>query len=1375
MKRLLAVILVAAMLMTMVVMPASAWSGEEQAENITLATEQCPCGCGLQVDAVQWKPWDVNVNGAPAAGHYYLPEDYQQTQQHTIMAGDHVVIDLRGKTLTTTNYGRLFLVYGNLYVMDSVGGGRMCSKTSGGAYGGVVMVAMNETADPTFALHSGTLTVDSDNKSSRNGGLISVGAGCHFKMYGGMILGGSTTERGGAIHANSIRSNVEILGGSIINCSADVSGGAIFSYGTTTLKNCRISGGIAKLSGGNIYQEGGSLTVENAVIEHGIANATDNGGGNIFVQGGCQVSIKNSTIRNGYAAANGGNLYLGKGTQRLENVNISSGVAAGKGANLYQTGEASVTIVGGQIADVVGSTCPHCKQTVTWTEAGETLSGHCYLTGAKNITAAYTITGDVVLDLRGNNITSSERAFKIEAGATLTVLDTVGGATVKGSGVANEAGGVIYNEGTLNIYGGNYIYTAGKTVTSGGVIYTTGNTNIHGGMFDGSAFSNTATTALGGVLHMSDGAKTFTMTAGHALGAKIYAGSTFCFGQKNTVNITGGSFLGGTATNSGANLRFNGASGSIGDATIQNALISGGDATTSAGTLYLNYFNASMENCLVRDGKTSGYGGNISLGTRASLDVTDCFISGGTASRGGNLYAASYLSGATFTDCTITGGQATATTGGNILINHGNIRINGGEISHGTAKTSGGNVYTNGGNYDHNDAKDDGFHVYASQKGKPIITTGKAGTTGGNIYTCGITVLDAAFISNGSATTKGKDIYYANGSVAYNLTVGAGLTGNISLGVSDANFTGSEVVNTTAVDFAGKLFLENKDGQSITVMDGKLVLGNIAVVATDGKTQWVMDMAAAQAAYEEGGYIQIFADTAMTLTKDCAVDLNGKTLTVTGDYTLYGMDSSGDDYTVGTGKAILNGNTKTDIHTTVYDGREYIAIVEGDTATYHRLGMRLTDVTLRPSSCGVYYKASWDCDSQLAALVDVYGIALSVYNQPDENFRNDKNVVKVDYDGADFVSGEKKTGVAINNIMKKDLSSVSNQARGQMPIYASAYLQLTDGTKLMSRNADYSLKTAMELLDNMISEDPTHYRRHTSNARAFYETWKKNGMNNWSFTNIPTPEEDDVIDILMIGSSFCYYYVEELYGLAEAAGVKMRVCNVYYSGCTMNQHYNWWIGNESKYQFFVTDGNGRKQYSNVSLEYCLAQGDWDVISLQESSSAIRKVGLEAYLANTAVYTDALIPYLKSEFPNAVFYWHQPWAYQIGYDRNGYQMTSREQQTQDTQTQKELALAICEKYDVPRVNTGEAWQIIREGGYDNLCARLAVGNGVGDYYHDGDIGGGQYLNACVWFEILTGQSCIGNTYRPNYALKESLIPTLQEAAHQAVENLNAEQH
>ena len=270
------------------------------------------------------------------------------------------------------------------------------------------------------------------------------------------------------------------------------------------------------------------------------------------------------------------------------------------------------------------------------------------------------------------------------------------------------------------------------------------------------------------------------------------------------------------------------------------------------------------------------------------------------------------------------------------------------------------------------------------------------------------------------------------------------------------------------------------------------------------------------------------------------------------------------------------------------------------------------------------------------------------------------------------------------------------------------------------------------------------------------------------------PTQDDELNILMIGNSLCYYYVEELYGMLTTAGYKnVNVCNVYYSGCPLESHWKWWKSGEANYEYFTTNADGRNKIQPANLEYCMQQHNWDLITLQESSSKVRSSGGAApHLALTRQYLTDLWGYIKEQYPMSRHAWQQTWAYQIGYDRSGYKMESIAQQNLDTLAMEDYAIAVCKEYELERINSGRAWQIVREGGYDNLCARLSVNAGEGDYYHDGDIGGGQYLNACVWFECITGQSCIGNSYRPDYQLDEALISKLQEAAHQAVASMNA---
>ena len=294
------------------------------------------------------------------------------------------------------------------------------------------------------------------------------------------------------------------------------------------------------------------------------------------------------------------------------------------------------------------------------------------------------------------------------------------------------------------------------------------------------------------------------------------------------------------------------------------------------------------------------------------------------------------------------------------------------------------------------------------------------------------------------------------------------------------------------------------------------------------------------------------------------------------------------------------------------------------------------------------------------------------------------------------------------------------------------------------------------------------------------------------------PAEDDVFNLLMVGHSGCYYYTEELYNVAKAAGVKMRVCNVYYSGCPLEKHWNWWKNGEAHYEFFVVDDNGKQEFKDVDLKFCMEQYNWDAITLMENSKLTRKdAGKDAYAGNKLYITD-LFGYFQEQFPMTEILWHQAWSYQVGYDgtdTNGYKVDTAEEQAGFAARRKEFAMCVVNDFGVRRVPGGDAWQIVRtEYNYDKLCARLGSNDGEGDNSHDGDIGGGQYLNACVWFETLTGKSCIGNTYRPRYKsntvlsadlkndlmvhqegieylLDEELITMLQQAAHKAVAEMS----
>lgn len=95
-------------------------------------------------------------------------------------------------------------------------------------------------------------------------------------------------------------------------------------------------------------------------------------------------------------------------------------------------------------------------------------------------------------------------------------------------------------------------------------------------------------------------------------------------------------------------------------------------------------------------------------------------------------------------------------------------------------------------------------------------------------------------------------------------------------------------------------------------------------------------------------------------------------------------------------------------------------------------------------------------------------------------------------------------------------------------------------------------------------------------------------------------------NILMIGNSFCYYFVEELVGIADKAGIDLDIYNIYKSGCTIEEHYNSLKNNDEIYQLWHTNKEKEKhtkinEEKNWDLKTCLSYSDieWDIISLQE--------------------------------------------------------------------------------------------------------------------------------------------------------------------------------
>lgn len=294
---------------------------------------------------------------------------------------------------------------------------------------------------------------------------------------------------------------------------------------------------------------------------------------------------------------------------------------------------------------------------------------------------------------------------------------------------------------------------------------------------------------------------------------------------------------------------------------------------------------------------------------------------------------------------------------------------------------------------------------------------------------------------------------------------------------------------------------------------------------------------------------------------------------------------------------------------------------------------------------------------------------------------------------------------------------------------------------------------------------------------------------------------DSTLRILMVGNSFCYYYVEELYELLmenPPEGIEaVEIYNLYYSGCSLSMHYTWWMKNESNYDLFKTDATGRQNLNNIykkwSLEQALAFADWDYISLQGSvvnGSYMNKEKREFTRNGIAETAEPLLARFHELHPNAQLLWHRTWYSEIGrVGSDGYVYTAEGGPKYDEGMQ-DICDWMCNEfdkdkpYDLQIVNSGAAWTEARKLNetldllpYGGLCARLNYNKfgdqraNSGDGYHDGDIGGAQLLNAYIWYMTLTGNTDLtASKYMPvykidaiEYPLSKELVDMLKTAA------------
>jgi len=577
--------------------------------------ESCP-----HCDGAEWVALDLSAvtDDTLTAGHYYVPAGgIQLTARLAIKAGEEIVIDLRGETITAAEATRAFYVYGKLAVVDT--SAEQTGKIVGATVtenGGTIYV----TTDATLDLYSGTIT----GGAAPRGGNIFVSKGT-INMYGGAVVNGvadnalgttTTNGRGGNIFSSG---NVNLYGGTVSGgktVGGSSFGGNIMSTGlnyVVTISNTAVVSGGEAATGSSVYLMYSKLVMTGGEIADGgvYLHGTDSSGySSLDISGGViaavetkmidELKVSGTAVIKSLKLAEGHLVTVGALTEGASIVlSNESGVftAAFADATAAEAVKAyfdtvahdkTVVVNAENALEIVEGCSCGCKapaSTIEWKDANAYIaemaaaakdtideSVHLKLSADMDLGAIYNATGkqivigknaacDVTIDLNGFTwSTKNTRAIYNYANTTLTIMDSSEAKTGKivSTGRNNNAGGVLAVYGNFNLRGGSIVLENPVALQSGGVVYmnATGYVfNMYGGTITGGSIASTDTkSANGGNVYIYNG--TFNMYGGEILNGKAVGTAEYPgFGGNLAVRPTAvANLYGGTISGGAADI-----------------------------------------------------------------------------------------------------------------------------------------------------------------------------------------------------------------------------------------------------------------------------------------------------------------------------------------------------------------------------------------------------------------------------------------------------------------------------------------------------------------------------------------------------------------------------------------------------------------------------------------------------------------------------------------------------------------------------------------------------------------------------------------------------------------------------------------------------
>ncbi len=212
--------------------------------------------------------------------------------------------------------------------------------------------------------------------------------------------------------------------------------------------------------------------------------------------------------------------------------------------------------------------------------------------------------------------------------------------------------------------------------------------------------------------------------------------------------------------------------------------------------------------------------------------------------------------------------------------------------------------------------------------------------------------------------------------------------------------------------------------------------------------------------------------------------------------------------------------------------------------------------------------------------------------------------------------------------------------------------------------------------------------------------------------------------VLSIGNSFSHDAHKWLNPLARTLGFDIYTANLYIGGCSLETHWNNFVGDRADYDFEINGGEGE---GKIAISEALLKDKWDVVTLQQAS------GFSGMFDTYQPYLSNLAREVRKACPSAKLCFHETWAYEhdaahphfVNYSNSQSEMIERI---------REASRLACDTIGAKLIASGDTIQTLRE----NACEFDFQGGGLSlcrDGYHL-SLDFGRFAAAATWIATLT---------------------------------------